>query len=173
MPASLLTGRQDESDPHVFWKQLEARGDWAVRFPANSGVVFSMIASGRCVFQTAGREPQTLREGDFLLLAQPPVWSLGRDAGSIPRDFDPAKIDPEARLTRIGEGDGPATRILGGRFVFDESNAALLKGVLPTAVEIRSAEAARSACDVCSTSWARRLSRTSRVGSSCWSGSWS
>ena len=124
----------------LLWKQLEARGDWGVRFPANSGVVFSMVASGRCVFQTAGREPQTLREGDFLLLAQPPVWSLGRDAGSTPRDFDPAKIDPEARLTRIGEGDGPATRILGGRFVFDESNAALLKGVLPTPVEIRSAE---------------------------------
>jgi AraC-like DNA-binding protein len=122
----------------LLWKQLEASGDWAIRFPANDGVVFSLVTEGTCIFQVADRAPRILYPGDFLLLASPPDWTLGATATAVPVDYQTPDPDRPAVLAAPGEG-GPA-RVLGGRFGFDAANAALLDGLLPPLVEIGPAD---------------------------------
>jgi AraC-like DNA-binding protein len=122
----------------LLWKQLEASGDWAIRFPANDGVVFSLVTGGTCVFQVADRPPRTLHPGDFVLLASPPDWTLGATATAIPVDYRTPDPDRPAILAAVGEGG--AAQVLGGRFSFDAANAALLEGLLPPLVEIGPAD---------------------------------
>lgn len=126
----------------LLWKQAEARRDWAVRYPANNGAVFCLVASGSCVFQMPGRKPSLLREGDFLLLTAPPAWTLGSSSELVPADF--VKVQPRAGVVRGTLGSrksGPVTRLVGGHFWFDDANAPLLDGLLPEIVEIRSSNA--------------------------------
>jgi AraC-like DNA-binding protein len=123
----------------LLWKQGEARGDWAVRFPANRGAVFCLVAGGSCVSQMPEREPSWLREGDFLLLTAPSVWTLGSGRDVVPVDF--VRGQPRAGVmqwTLGSDGSGPVTRLIGGHFWFDDANAPLLDGLLPGVVEIRS-----------------------------------
>ncbi|MDB5966307.1 MAG: AraC family transcriptional regulator [Polaromonas sp.] len=121
----------------LLWKEMDVRGDWAIRFPASSALVFAMVASGRCVFQMAGREPCEMREGDFVLLKAPEAWRLGRDTDSRARDFTPSPARG-ARTFSLNPGEaGPVTRILGGRFDFAQANSALLEHLLPPVVAIR------------------------------------
>lgn len=119
----------------LVWKQLEATGDWAIRFPANDGVVFTYILDGRCVFRTGDRIEQ-LRPGDFVLLVHPPVWVLGSDDACEPIDYLPGH--PTA--ARLGQQPGPLTTTLGGRFVFDDANAALLMQMLPPLTLVRAVD---------------------------------
>jgi AraC-like DNA-binding protein len=121
----------------LLWKQTEVNGDWAFRFPANSGTVFTMVARGRCVFQTADREPREMREGDFLLMRAPPSWTLGRDEASTPHDFVPLHSRTTAKM-HFRDNKVQTTRILGGHFVFEKTNASLLDNLLPSHVEINS-----------------------------------
>src|ERR1700749_2239593 len=102
----------------LLWKQLEARGNWGVRFPPNGGVVFSLVTSGRCIFQMNGQEASLLSEGDFLILAQPAEWSLGRDIDSVPVAYDHARVETGGRTNSLGDKatQGPMTQGLGGRF---------------------------------------------------------
>jgi AraC-like DNA-binding protein len=126
----------------LLWKQAEARGDWAVRYPANKGAVFCLIASGSCVFQLPGREPSKLQEGDFLLLTAPPAWTLGSSAAVAPVDFVKAHTrGGVVRRTLGNRKTGPVVRLFGGHFGFDDANAPLLAGLLPAIVEIRSSDA--------------------------------
>jgi AraC-like DNA-binding protein len=126
----------------LLWKQLDASGRWSIRLPENDGVVFCLVAQGGCVFQTAGRDRRKLEQGDFLLMSSPPEWTLA-DSESSPSTFTKKVFAaPGLQLTSIGDpSEGPVTRILGGRFVFDDSNASLLQALLPAIVEIQSFEA--------------------------------
>ena len=126
----------------LLWKQLEAIGDWALRFPRNEGVAFCVVAAGRCVLQVADRKPCVLGEGDFLLLTAPPAWTLGETETAVPINLDELPSGPDMRTTFLGRGRmGPVTRLLGGHFRFDGANAALLKGLLPAIVTIQFPEA--------------------------------
>jgi len=121
----------------LLWKQTDAYGHWAVRFPANSSVVFCLVAEGGCLFQAQGRSSETLREGDFLLMHAPSVWTLGDSAETTAVDFTGGHGEG-AQVRRIGDRtDGPVTRLFGGRFVFDPANSLLLEGLLPPVVRIR------------------------------------
>ena len=125
----------------LLWKQSEAFGRWAVRFPANRSVVFCLVAEGGCVFQAAGRPSETLRAGDFLLMHAPSVWTLGDRVDTAAIDFRPAENGVDAQVQRVGDrADGPVTRLFGGRFVFDKANALLLDGLLPPVVRISPGE---------------------------------
>lgn len=125
----------------LLWKQADAVGDWAVRFPSHDGAAFSLIARGSCVFQAPGRAPTTLNEGDFVLLTRPPPWTLGARAESLAVDFR-RDYATSGQWTALAEPDSdqPVTRLLGGHFHFDAANAALLEGLLPPIVEIRAAD---------------------------------
>jgi AraC-like DNA-binding protein len=126
----------------LLWKQMEARGDWAVRFPANDGAVFCLIVSGTCLFQIAGREPRALSEGDFLLLTAPPSWTLATDSSVVPRDFVRTQTSAAVQTRLVEHGtSGPVIRIVGGHFRFDDANATLLHSVLPAMAEIQSRDA--------------------------------
>jgi AraC-like DNA-binding protein len=120
----------------LIWKQLEATGSWAIQFPANHGIVFNYAVSGSCICKIEEQVYQ-LNEGDFLMLVRPPAWVLGSDEGSPTIDY-PADRPTAARL---GDGDGPLTASVGGRFVLDEINASLLTELLPPLTVLRGAEA--------------------------------
>jgi AraC-like DNA-binding protein len=123
----------------LLWKQGEARGDWAVRFPANRGAVFCLVAGGSCMFQMPERAPSRLCEGDFLLLTAPPAWTLGSGHEVVPVDFVGGQPRAGVMHWTLGcGGSAPATRLIGGHFWFDDANTPLLDGLLPGVVEIRS-----------------------------------
>ena len=150
----------------LLWKQLAASGAWGVRFPANDDVVFCIIGSGSCVCQLAGEQRRVLREGDFLLLAAPPVWGLGSGDDVVPVDLETAHVDLSRPATLLfGGDDAPRTEIFGGRFTFGDENVSLLNGLLPPAIEVRGghSEAARlrSILDLIgSEAWSDRPGRT-------------
>ena len=123
----------------LLWKQAEARGDWAVRYPANKGAVFCLVASGGCVFQMPGRGPSSLQAGDFLLLTAPPEWTLASRNEVTPIDFVKAHSHTGVVDRKLGDTQsGPATKLVGGHFWFDDVNTPLLENLLPAVVEIRS-----------------------------------
>jgi len=118
------------------WKQAEAAGDWALGFPAHSGVAFSLVAAGGCWLELPGHSARRLEAGDFVLLAAPPAWRL-RDGG--PATVIEIETGARGRLNgAIGPPDAPgATRLIGGHFGFDPANSQLVTGVLPPRIEIR------------------------------------
>jgi AraC-like DNA-binding protein len=120
------------------WKAGEQAGDWALRFPRSSGVAFCLIAAGSCRLEMAGREPQHLGQGDYLLLAAPPSWTLSNGAATACIDFH-AGADRLQTLVDRG-GARPVTRLIGGHFSLDDTNAELLTTLVPAIVQIRSSE---------------------------------
>jgi len=83
---------------------MDATGEWAVRFPGHGGVVFCLVMAGTCIFQTVGRDPQGLVEGDFLLMNGPAEWTLGDKQATHPRDY--AKVDGGEDVQVVCIGDG-------------------------------------------------------------------
>jgi AraC-like DNA-binding protein len=123
----------------LLWKQFETRGDWAVRFPTHDGAVFCQIISGSCVFQMPGQTPRRFSEGDFFFLTAPPVWTLGTDPALAPTDFARPDAPSGVHVRTIGDRkSGPALRLLGGHFRFDDANSALRRSLLPDIVEVPS-----------------------------------
>ncbi len=128
--------------PQAFnWKEAEAAGDWALRFPGATGVAFCLIGAGSCRLDVLGQDTRPLGEGDYVLLAAPPAWTLshGGPGPSIEFSRDPSESD---RLKSfIGQrGGGPVTRLLGGHFRFDRANAERFASLVPPMVHIRSSE---------------------------------
>jgi AraC-like DNA-binding protein len=125
------------------WKHRDATGEWAVRYPANDGAVFCLIASGQCLLQIAGRPPRLLHAGDFLLMIAPPVWTLASSETAVAVDY--ATDRGEHPLPKIAAARTPpkpgVTRLLGGRFVFDSDNSVLLRRLLPPIVTLESGAA--------------------------------
>lgn len=124
----------------LLWKQMQANGNWTVRFPASTGVVFCFVASGRCDLGVEGEPPRALEQGDFLLLSRPPRWRLGRETDAarptVVVDYAPRAAGPE-RARFVGDASRPAeVEMLGGRFAFDPANADLLNGLVPRRAEI-------------------------------------
>jgi AraC-like DNA-binding protein len=113
------------------WKAGEMMGDWSLRFRSHTGVSFCLVAAGSCRLELPGSEPRRLAEGDYIMLAAPPDWTLSDGAPVCGIDFED-----------IGRRDSASvTRLVGGHFSFDEANAGLLTGLMPPAIEIRSCEA--------------------------------
>jgi AraC-like DNA-binding protein len=124
----------------LLWKQMEARGAWAIRFPSHGNVVFSLVERGRCVLRVAGEEPRWLDEGDFALLTAPPEWILGDQPGTAAVAHDGARA-AQSRVAHLGDRDtGPVTRVIGGYFAFEDAAAALVRGVSPAMVIIHSSD---------------------------------
>lgn len=126
----------------LLWKQMQANGNWAVRFPASAGVVFCFVAAGRCDLGVEGEPARELKRGDFLLLSRPPRWRLTRETGkgrpTVVLDYAPRAAGPD-RARFVGDASRPPeVEILGGRFGFDPTNADLLTGLVPHRAEILS-----------------------------------
>jgi len=118
-------------------------GAWRLgrALPGQSGVVFSFVSLGVCVFRRGGETPIELREGDFLVMRSPPHWTLGLNENSAPVDYVTGRKSSDARLVRLGDGTQPKTCVLGGRFVFEPTNAMLVEHLIPPLLIVRDLDA--------------------------------
>ncbi len=125
----------------VFAKGISGAGRWAVRYSVFGQPSFCVVLQGSCLLAVDGADPITLEEGDFLLLPATPGFTMS--------SFEPATpvlMDPQASAGQTGEVHHgtpdvlPDVRLLGGYFVFDSPDAALLVSLLPSLVHIRGVE---------------------------------
>lgn len=125
----------------VFSKRISGAGRWGVRYSDYGQPSFCAVLEGRCRLAVDGHPALALEAGDFVLLPATPGFTLS--------GFEPVKpehIDPKVTAAPTGEvrhgtrGGRPDVRLLGGYFVFDSPDAALLVSLLPTVVHVRGAE---------------------------------
>ncbi len=125
----------------VFSKSISGAGRWGVRYADFGQPSFCAVLEGNCHLAVDGQHAITLEAGDFVLLPATPGFTL---SGFEP--VAPERIDPKVASAPMGEvrhgrrGGRPDVRLLGGYFVFDSSNAALLVSLLPALVHVRGAE---------------------------------
>jgi AraC-like DNA-binding protein len=125
----------------VFSKGISGAGRWGVRYSAFGQPSFSAVLEGRCLLAVDGEDVITLEAGDFVLLPATPGFTM---SGFEP--VAPVPIDPKVSSVQTGEvrhgtrGGAPDVRLLGGYFVFDSPDAALLVSLLPALVHVRGAE---------------------------------
>jgi len=125
----------------VFSKRISGAGRWAVRYSDFGQPSFAVVLEGRCRLAVDGQRPLTIEAGDFVLLPATPGFTMS--------GFEPARpvhIDPKATPSPVGEvrhgtrQGPPDVRLLGGYFVFDSADAALLVSLLPAIVHVRAVE---------------------------------
>ncbi len=125
----------------VFSKRISGAGRWGVRYSAFGQPSFCAVLEGRCRLAVDGHRPLTLEAGDFLLLPSTPAFTM---SGFEP--VTPQRLDPKVTTTPAGElrhgrrGGRPDVRLLGGYFVFDSPDSALLVSLLPSLVHVRGVE---------------------------------
>ncbi|XXU38259.1 AraC family transcriptional regulator [Sorangium sp. So ce1000] len=125
----------------VFSKVISGAGRWGVRYSDFGQPSFSAVLEGSCRLAVEGQRAVTLEAGDFVLLPATPGFTLS--------GFDPVRperIDPKVTPAPTGEvrhgtrGGRPDVRLLGGYFVFDSPDAALMVSLLPALVHVRGVE---------------------------------
>jgi len=125
----------------VFSRRISGAGRWGVRYSAFGQPSFCAVLEGSCRLAVDGHSPHTLEAGDFVLLSATPGFTLS--------GFEPVRLesfDPNVTSKILGEvrhgtrGGRPDVRLLGGWFVFDSPDAALLVSLLPSLVHVRGVE---------------------------------
>jgi AraC-like DNA-binding protein len=125
----------------VFSRRISGAGRWGVRYSAFGQPSFCAVLEGRCRLTVDGHAPLTLDAGDFVLLPATPGFTMS--------GFEPARLerfDPNVTSKILGEvrhgtrGGRPDVRLLGGWFVFDSPDTALLVSLLPSLVHVRGVE---------------------------------
>ncbi|WP_437690779.1 cupin domain-containing protein [Sorangium sp. So ce176] len=125
----------------VFSKRISGAGRWGVRYSDFGQPSFCAVLEGSCRLAVDGERAVTLEAGDFVLLPATPGFTL---SGFEP--VRPERIDPKVTLAPTDEvrhgtrGGRPDVRLLGGYFVFDSPDAALLASLLPALVHVRGVE---------------------------------
>jgi AraC-like DNA-binding protein len=124
-------------------RHLVGYGDWAIEFPPERRrAVFGIIAEGTCWFDHPATVPRQLNKGDFILLTEPPAWRLRSGDRVAGTDFRSSYESSPDQVVTFGEpGDGRSTRLVGGYFDFDPTNAGLLAQLLPPIIVVGSSEA--------------------------------
>ncbi|WP_399682940.1 AraC family transcriptional regulator [Xenophilus sp.] len=122
----------------VFAKGISGAGRWGVRYAEFAQPSFCAVLEGRCLLAVEGQQACTLEAGDFVFLPATPGFTLsGFEA------VTPLRIDPKASASPAGEvrhgrrGGRPDVRLLGGYFLFDSPDTALLVALLPVLVHVR------------------------------------
>ena len=117
----------------VLSKVVSGAGRWAVRYASFGHPSFCLMLTGSCWLSVDGATTMSLEPGDFVLLPATPGFSLASDRDALGNPIVVAAEPGSTRERRHGDATGEATmRMLGGYFVFDPANAALLLGLLPT-----------------------------------------
>jgi len=124
----------------VFTKGISGAGRWGVRYGTFGHPSFCSVIEGSCRLAVDGEEPLTLEAGDFVLLPTTPGFTLSGFEPVTPRFIDPQVAPSPEGEVRHGAQDGPpSVRLLGGYFLFDPDNAALLVSLLPGQIHVRGA----------------------------------
>src|SRR5262245_9548119 len=124
----------------VFSKRISGAGRWGVRYSDFGQPSFCAVLEGSCRLAVDGQRALTLEAGDFILLPATPGFTL-----SGFERVSPERIDPKVTPSPTGEvrhgtrGGRPDVRLLGGYFVFDSPDAALMVSLLPAVVHVRGA----------------------------------
>ena len=125
----------------VFSRRISGAGRWGVAYSPFGHPSFCAVLEGRCRLAVDGQRALTLEAGDFVLLPATPGFTM---SGFEP--VTPVRFDPKVTSAHLGEvrhgtrGGHPDVRLLGGWFVFDSPDAALLVSLLPALVHVRGAE---------------------------------
>lgn len=126
----------------IFSKGIHGAGSWGVRYANFGQPSFCAVLEGRCLLAVDGQDPATLEAGDFVLLPATPGFTMS----SFERVEEPQFIKPKEAPAPIGDirhgrQDGPPdVRLLGGYFIFDSPDTALLVSLLPALMHIRGVE---------------------------------
>lgn len=124
----------------VFAKGISGAGRWGVRYDDFGQPSFSSVLEGSCRLAVDGEAPITLAAGDFVLLPATPGFVLSSIEPGPARHIDPKLTPAPVDEVRHGRQSGaPDVRLLGGWFVFDSPDAALLISMLPRLVHVRGA----------------------------------
>ena len=122
----------------VFSRRISGAGRWGVRYSAFGEPSFCAVLEGSCRLAVDGHHPVTLEAGDFVLLPATPGFTM---SGFEPVKFE--RFDPKVTSKVMGEvrhgtrGGRPDVRLLGGWFVFDSPDTALLVSLLPSLGHVR------------------------------------
>src|SRR5580765_6441188 len=125
----------------VFSRRSSCAARWGGRYAPFGQPSFCAVLGGCCRLAVDGQRALTLEAGDFVLLPTTPGFTMSGFAAVRPVHFD-----PKVTATHLGEvrhgtrGGYPDVRLLGGWFVFDSPDAALLVSLLPGLVHVRGAE---------------------------------
>lgn len=124
----------------VVSKPITAAGRWAVRYTEFGEPSFCTVLEGRCRLAVDGQPELTLEAGDFVLLPTIPGFVLSGFEAVRPRVIDPRAAEGPGAGVHHGSPDlPPDVRLLGGYFVFDSPDAALLVSILPGQIHLRGA----------------------------------
>jgi len=124
----------------VFSKGISGAGPWAVRYSEFGEPSFCAVLEGRCLLAVDGHPALTLEAGDFVLLPATPGFTMSGFEPATPTRIDARQAAASTSTTglRHGRPDGPPdVRLLGGWFLFDSPDPALLVSLLPAVVHVR------------------------------------
>jgi AraC-like DNA-binding protein len=125
----------------VFSKRISGAGRWGVRYADFGQPSFCAVLEGRCRLAVDRQPALTIEAGDFVLLPATPGFVLSGFEPVRPERVDPKVTPAPAGEVRHGtRGGRPDVRLLGGYFVFDSPDAALLVSLLPAVVHVRGVE---------------------------------
>jgi len=125
----------------VVSKGISGAGRWGVRYSDFGQPSFCVVLEGSCRLAVEGQQPITLEAGDFVLLPATPGFTLSGFEPVTPVRMDPNVAAASKGAVRHGTRSGPPdVRLLGGYFVFDSPDAALLVSLLPALMHVRGVE---------------------------------
>lgn len=125
----------------VFSKGISGAGRWGVRYSDFGQPSFSAVLEGSCRLAVDGQPPLTLQAGDFVLLPATPGFTMSGFEPVVPERIDAkAAPSPKGEVRYGTRGGRPDVRTLGGYFVFDSPDAALMVSLLPALVHVRGVE---------------------------------
>ena len=125
----------------VFSKGISGAGRWGVRYSDFGQPSFSAVLEGSCRLAVDGQPTLTLQAGDFVLLPATPGFTLSGFEPVVPERIDAkATAAPKGEVRYGTRGGRPDVRMLGGYFVFDSPDAAMMVSLLPALVHVRGVE---------------------------------
>lgn len=125
----------------VFSKRISGAGRWGVRYSDFGQPSFCAVLEGSCRLAVDGQPALTLEAGDFILLPTTPGFTMSSFEPATPERIDPkATASPTGEVRHGTRGGRPDVRLLGGYFVFDSPDAALMVSLLPAVVHVRGVE---------------------------------
>jgi len=123
----------------VMGKRISGAGRWGARYAPFGHPGFCVVTDGHCVLTVDGATPLQLQAGDFVFLPSTPGFALSSSEPGELQPIDPAAMEgqrDELHHGAVVEGE-PDMRMLGGYFVFDSPDTALLTALLPPVVHVR------------------------------------
>jgi AraC-like DNA-binding protein len=125
----------------VFSKGISGAGRWGVRYSAFGQPGFCAVMEGSCRLAVDGQKPITLAVGDFVLLPATPSFTLSSFEPVTPKHIDPKLMSVPGDDVRHGRAGGrPDVRLLGGHFLLDAPDSALLISLLPALIHVHGEE---------------------------------